>query len=222
MPLFSKTLTYALVAAVANGIAASQSGTANTALTLNGSLVTGGVATLDSGGAARRVIITSAGNDSGITFTLKGTDRYGRPQSEVLTGATATNSAQSVKDYATITSTVPSGNTASTVTAGTNGVGSSAPIILDWVPNGNAIGCSTLVTGTVNYTIQEARDDYAPAWDMVANNPNWFSDPTFNGSTTSTAGNIQGPFTMVRLLINSGTGTVQAKFLTPFIGGGIA
>ena len=173
MPNFTKTITYALAAAVTTGIAASQSGTANTPLTLNGSLVTVGVATLDSGGAARRVIVTSAGNDSGITFKIVGTDRYGRPQTEILTGAN-TAAAQSVKDFLTVTSITPSGNTASTVTSGTNGVGSSAPMIVDWNPNGNLIGCSTLVAGTVNYTIQEAMDDFSPAWDLTQNNPNWF------------------------------------------------
>lgn len=216
MPNFTKTITYALVASVATGIATSQSGTANTKLTLNGSLVTSGVATLDSGGAARRVIITSAGNDAGITFTIAGTDRYGRPQTEVLTGTAGV--AQSTKDFATVTSITPSGNTASTVTSGTNGVGSSAPMVADWSPNGNLIACSTLITGTVNYTIQEALDDLAPAWDLTANNPNWFPDSTFNASTTSQHGTLSGPFTLIRILINSGTGTVQAKFITPFIG----
>lgn len=221
MPAWTKTITYALAAAVTTGIATSQSGTAGTALTLNGSLVTAGVATLDSGGAARRVIITSAGDDSAHTFTIVGTDRYGRTQTELLTGANGT--AQSVKDFKTVTSITPTQNTTSTITAGTNGVGSSAPMIVDWIANGNLMKCATLVSGTINYTIQEAVDDFAPAWDLTQNNPNWFSDPVFNALTTSSQGNLSGPFTMVRILINSSTapGSVTAKFITPFIGGAI-
>ena len=221
MPLNTKTLSYALVASVATGICASQSGTANTKLTLNGSLVTSGVATLDSGGAARRVIVTSAGDDSSHTFSIVGTDRYGRSQTEVLTGATAGNTAQSKKDFKTVTSITPSANTTSTITAGTNGVGSSAPMICDWVPNGNSMGCATSVSGTVNYTIEEARDDLSPGWDLTINTPTWFADPTFNALAIGAAGNLPGPFTMVRLTINSGTGTPTAKIITPFIGGSI-
>lgn len=221
MPAFTKTITYALVASVATGIATAQAGTAGTKLTLNGALVTGGVATLDSGGAARRVIITPAANETSNSFTIVGTDRYGRAQTEVLAGVNNPTVAQSVKDFLTVTSITPTSNTAGNISSGTNGVGSSAPMIADWIANPNGVGCATLVTGTVNYTIQEARDDLAPAWDLTVNNPNWFADPTFSAQSTSIYGTLAGPFTMARILINSGTGSVQAKFVTPFIGGAI-
>jgi hypothetical protein len=222
MPLNTKTITYQLAAAVATGISTSASGTAGTSLLINGSLATGGVATLDSGGAARRVIVTSAGNDSSITFKITGTDRYGRSQSEVLTGAN-TAAAQSTKDYLTVTSIVPSGNTASTVTAGTNGVGSSDAYIVDWVPNGNLIGAAIeIATGkTVNCTVQESYDDLSPAWDQANNNVTWFNDTNLASKTANTAGTLAGPFTMIRLLINSGTDPATLKLITPFIGGRI-
>src|SRR5581483_6712603 len=93
------TFKQAFAAGVANGIAQSQAGTAGTALTLNGSLVTSGIAYLDASNktptvatpnAARRVIVTSAGNDSGITFAIVGTDRYGNALSETLAGTNIT------------------------------------------------------------------------------------------------------------------------------------
>jgi len=126
MPLNTKTITYQLVASVATGIATAQAGTAATKLTLNGSLVTAGVATLDSGGAARRVIITSVSDETAHTFLITGTDRYGRVQSETLAGANA-GVAQSVKDYKTVTSILSNSNTTGNVSAGTHGVGSSEP-----------------------------------------------------------------------------------------------
>jgi len=222
MPLMTKTITYVLAASAATGISAAASVLSGVSMLITGSLATGGVATLDSGGAARRVIITSAADDHLITFTIKGTDRYGRPQSEVVQGANTPTVVQSVKDYQTVTSIVPSGNTAGNVSAGTDGVGSSAPMIADWVPNGNLIACSTLVGATaVNYTIQEALDDLSPAWDLTANNPNWANDPNFTSQTNSLAGQLAGPFTMIRILINSGTGSITAKFVTPLIGGHI-
>ena len=55
-----------LDAADDNGIAQSQTTAGAADLTLNGALVSGGVATFDS---PRQVIITSAGNDTGVTFT---------------------------------------------------------------------------------------------------------------------------------------------------------
>src|SRR5690349_9122021 len=120
MPNPIDRLTKSLVAAAATGISTSQGPiTAGNKFTLNGSKVSGGVATFDS---QRRVIITSAGNDSGITFTITGTNDDGNTISEVLTGANAT-AAVSGLDYLTVTSIVANGTTASTVTAGTNTTG---------------------------------------------------------------------------------------------------
>src|ERR1019366_7023599 len=96
MPLNTKIISIGgLAAAAANGIATSQSGSS---ITVVGSLVTAGVATMD---FARRVIVTSGGNDSALTFKITGTDRYGRAQTEVLAGANAT-AAQTAHDFLTV------------------------------------------------------------------------------------------------------------------------
>ena len=208
---YQKTITYSLVAAAATGVALSQSGTAATPLTLNGSLVTAGVATLDSGGASRRVIITSAGDDSTHTFNVVGTDRYGRAQTEVLTGANGV--AQTLHDFKTVTSITPNQNTTSTVTAGTNAVGSSDPWIIDAFANPQDFGCAVVVTGTVTYTIEESYDDLAPNWNLAANSYTFFADPTFNARSVNTNGVLSGPYTMIRLTINSGTGSATARIV---------
>jgi hypothetical protein len=207
---YQKQIVMHLPAAAATGIAASQSGTAATPLTLSGSLVTSGVANLV---VARRVIVTSAGNDSSITFTIVGTDRYGRSQTEVLTGASGV--AQTSHDFLTVTSITPSGNTASTVTAGTNSVGSSDAYICDAAINRADYSASVVVSGTVTYIIEESYDDIGPNYDQAANTVNWFTDPIFNAQTANQAGILSGPFTMIRLTINSGTGTATARIITP-------
>ena len=215
MPL-SKVLKYALVAAVANGVCQSQSGTAGTALTLNGSLVSSSVATLDSNGASRRVIITSAGNDSGITFAVTGTDRYGAKFTENVTGVN-TAAAQSNNDFKTVTSVVPSGNTASTVTVGTNSVGSSEPWVLDaWVAGQMARFAVNAPSGTA-YNIEGAVDDLSPQWNLTTATPYWNTviDGTAAGLTDQL---VTGPYTMLRLTITSGTGTVVAKALQTYAG----
>lgn len=221
MPAYTKTITYQLAAAAATGLATSQSGTAGTGLNLNGSLVTGGVGTLDSGGAARRVIVTPAADESANFFTITGTDRYGRPQTEVLAGVANPAVAQTTRDFLTVTRIVPTSNTAGTVTAGTSSVGSSAPVILDWLTNGNIIGANLVVSGTVNATVQEAMNDLSPAWDVNANPPDWFNDPTIASIAANTAGKLNGPFTMARLTINSGTGTAKLELAAPAIFGAI-
>lgn len=216
MPLNTKTITMQLAAAAATGIAAAQSVTAATPMTLSGSLVTGGVATMD---VARRVLLTFAADETGHNFVLTGTDRYGRPQIETVAGAAAT--AQSTKDFLTITKIVPSNNGAGNVSAGTNGVGSSDAYICDWVPNGNLIGAQLIFNGTANVTVQESMDDLSPAWDQANNTVNWFDDTNLASKSSNAHGQLAGPFTMIRLTVNSGTTAVTLKLITPFIGGRI-
>ena len=70
-----------LAAASANNIALSQTPGGAGALTLNGSLVVGGVAILD---VPRQVRITTTADETAKTFTIKGTDWAGSPISEVM------------------------------------------------------------------------------------------------------------------------------------------
>lgn len=220
MPLNTKTIALSPGAAVSNGIATSQVGVASTPLTINGSLATAGVATLDK--IARRVQITSAGNDSAATFLITGTDRYGRVQSEILTGA-STASATSARDYLTVTSIIPSANSATSVLAGTNGTLSSDAYICDWVPNGNLIAAALQFSSTGNATVQECLDDYSPAWDQVANTFVWYNDANMAAVTQNAKNILAGPFTALRLEVTSyaANSTITLRLITPFIGGRI-
>ena len=196
-----------LTAASANGIALSQSLAGAGTLTLNGAYATGGVATLPQ---PRRVGIASAGNDSGLIWTIVGTDRAGSPISETLAGANI-GTAQSVLDYLTVTSISSSGATASTVTAGTTAVASSAWIRLDdWALPQTAIQCDA--SGTVNYTVQSTLDDpndyanpTAPALVSWVNS----ADPGAVGATGTIQTNYAYTPRFVRTTLNSGTGSVQ-------------
>lgn len=167
----------------------------------------------------RRIIFTSSGNDSGITFTITGTGNSGNVQSEVVTGANA-GVASSVLDYATVTSIVASGASAGTVSIGTSGVAASPWVRLDdWAPAPTALQCT--VVGTVNYTVQSTLDDP----NDISNNPS--TGPTaaslitpanmtwVNSSDTAAVGatgTIQTNFgfapKFIRVLLNSGTGSV--------------
>src|SRR5882672_6800245 len=139
-----------LAAASANNIALSQTPGAAGAMTLNGSLVTAGVATLDN---PRRVLITTA--DTTTKFTINGLTPTGTALSETLLVSTAT---YSQLDYAKVISiTVNQGATAA-VTVGTNGIASTPWVRFDdYAPAPASIQC--VVSGTVNYTVQQTLDD---------------------------------------------------------------
>ena len=100
----------------ADGIstAATISGSGN--LTINGALASGGSCTFDAG---RIVTILSAGDDSGDTFTVTGTDVNGDAQTEDITGANA-GTATGTKYFKTVTQIATDGASAGNVSAGVN------------------------------------------------------------------------------------------------------
>jgi len=90
----------------------------NAALTLGGALTSGGAYTADTG-TARQITLLSASDDSGITFTVVGTDVNGDALSETVTGANA-GTATSTGYFATISSITAVGNPAGNMSAGIN------------------------------------------------------------------------------------------------------
>jgi hypothetical protein len=162
------------------------------------------VATLDK---PRRVLITSGGNDSGMTFTITGTDWNNAPISEVLTGGNVAAVA-SVLDYATVTGIKASAAVATTVTVGTNGVCSSRPFLFD-IWNFAPWTLQAVVTGTVNYDVQFSLDNPN---DVGLSSVTWVSstDTNFVGATATKYGGFANAPQIARVLLNSGTGSVRA------------
>lgn len=162
----------------------------------------------------RKIVLTSSGVDTGVNFTITGTDVNNAPQSEVLAGASAT-AATSVLVYKTVSSITASGATAGTLIVGTSAVSATAWVRLDeWAFNG--IGVQSDVSGTVNYTIQTTYDDpNSPTSPVGPSSVSWInsSDTAAVGAT----GGIQTSFTYIptyaRVLLNSGSGTVTTTFV---------
>ena len=100
----------------ADGITTSASLSGAGTLTINGALASTGTVTLSSG---RQVTITSASDDTGVTFTVTGTDVNGTAQTEAITGASGA-AATSTKYFKTITEIANSAASAGAVTAGIN------------------------------------------------------------------------------------------------------
>jgi hypothetical protein len=204
-----------LTAGSANNIALSQTPGAAGSLTLNGSTVVNGVAILDH---PRRVLITTA--DTTHTFTVTGTNASGMPISEVV--GPITTSAFTTQDFLTVTSVTINGAATAAVTVGTNGVASSAWVFLDsWALPMASIQCD--VSGTVNYTVQSTLDDpNSPTNPVAPAAVAWVSSPDTNAvGAVAAIQTSYGGFaayaalspTYVRILLNSGTGTVTATVI---------
>jgi hypothetical protein len=216
-------ITKSLIAGSANCIGLSQSVAAGAGALLNGGSVVAGIPGSGPFGAIptqavldtqRRVVIVSGGNDSANTAHIYGKRGGGQPINEIL-ALTNGGTAVSVLDYEIVTGVTPAAATASTITIGTNGTGST-----DWiVPNSYLTPFSeaiaTEVSGTVAYNIE------------TTNTP-WFATPTVGaGPSTPTpqpivneigtaiaAGTLMAlssPFTGLRFTITSGAGTLSAQ-----------
>ena len=214
-PLYTKKV---LTAASANNIALSQTVSGASLVVLNGSTVTGGVAILDT---ERRILITNGGNDLGITFTVTGYSKERTlPYSETVTGTNG-GTVATTQDFGFVTSIKTSGSTSgSGITVGTNGVGSSRWRIVNWHNTPINIGIGTLVSGTVNYTVEHTYDDPTGVYQNPNSTfPTVYPNPTLNALTANAEGVYTTPISAYRLTVNSGTGTVSMVSLIAGISG---
>lgn len=196
-----------LTAQTANNIALSQTPTAGP-LTLNGSLVSGGVAVITN---PQRITITTT--DATHSFTITGATPTGSLLTETVTGNGT--SVTSLLDYATVSSITISGNASAAVTVGTSGTGATPWVRLDeWANPQVSIQCD--VTGTVNYTVQSTNDDPNSPTDPVSVSAiSWVN--TNDANAVNATGGVQTNFlfapTFVRTLLNSGSGSVAMKVI---------
>jgi len=197
-----------LAAAVANNIATSQTPTSS--ITLNGAAVVGGVAILDT---ARRVLVTTVADESAKRITIVGTDLTGQVQTDIITGPNATTG-QSNLDFKTITSMSINVAAAGALTVGTNGVASSGWVRFDPWANAQSF-IQAIVTGTANYTVQvTAQDPNDPTLNLLPYQVTWNSalDATLVGASTNIVGSFTISPTFARVVLNSGSGSVQTTF----------
>ncbi len=176
-----------IIAGSATLLAASQS------LGAAGPLTLVSTATLD---VPRQIGITSAGNDSGIKWTVTGTARTeqgGAPLVETITGANV-GVATTTQNFATVTSIVGSGATASTVTAGTTGTASGP-----WVPWDMFVEMfqvqlqGNVLSGSPTYQVDVTSDDVFGLWlPAGVTFPRATTLQNFSGLTANAMGQITG------------------------------
>lgn len=199
-----------LTASAANNIATSQSAAGAAALTINGSLATSGIATLDT---ARRVLITSAADDSAVTFRVTGTNHTGNKIQETVTGSNG-GTVATASDFKTVTEVRTSAATAGNVTVGTNGVASSPWFITNYHAATPSMSIGVVVSGTVSYTIEYTYDNPNDNQNKLGSQgdpgnypsiPTSFSHATLVTQTATADGVISNPIFAWRLTLNSQT-----------------
>lgn len=185
----------------------------------------GGLATLD---VARHIIMTSGGDDTGITFTLSGTDWDNNPISEVINGVSG-GAASSVLSYKTATSILTSGAAASTIIVGTNGVADSQWVRFDQFAANAQTAIQVTVSGTANYTVQQTLEDpnvitnqlptptyrWTPASVAWVNHP----DAALVAASTTIQGNYAYSPVWAKVVLNSssGNGFARATFAQAYL-----
>ena len=193
-------------AGVANGITTAQTLAAAGPFLINGSLTSGGMAVLDS---PRQVAITSAGNDSGVFFTVTGTSPNGDPLGETIRGANAGVAATN-NLFKRVLGVSASGPTSS-VTIGTATAPWFSPMLRmdEWADA--QLGIQVGVVGTVSYQVQTSFDEGPDS--LVNPVPvalmNW--DSSLTPAAAATAASFALPVSplWVRLQLVSGTGSVR-------------
>lgn len=95
------------------------------------------------------------------------------------------------------------------------GPSAAVPLASSWIRldewSTGVVGFQVNVTGTVNYTVQQTYDDpNSPTNPVAVNSVTWFSSPDANvvGATAAKQSSYIVPPTFMRVLLNSGDGTV--------------
>jgi len=151
VPVSAQVVHYgSVLAADDDAVATDQSASNDTAMTLDGALVSDGAAEAD---VARNVTITSAGDDTGVTFTVTGKDQHGGAMVEEITGANA-GAASGAKAFKEVTKVVPNSNSAGNVKVGFGDVlglpffvPSGGFVLRALVDGDDELGSSTIVGG---------------------------------------------------------------------------
>lgn len=198
-----KTITVDLDDVDANGVCEAQDPGAAANLSLDGALVSGGVATFD---VARQLVMASTTDDSGLTITITGTDPDGYALTEAVNPGPNT-SVESTEYFKTVTQVAVDGDPAGDISVGTVDEVMSNTIPLDR-RNITAASISVNVTGTIDFTIQETFEDVVrpgKAPQSAYANALWSDISALADKTVDTTSTASVGATAIRWMVNSYT-----------------
>jgi VCBS repeat-containing protein len=156
----------------------------------------------------QHVTIWNAGDDTGDTFTVTGTDRYDNAMTEDITGANASTAA-GTKNFKRVDIISSSGASTGDVEAGCDGTCESGWHVINYRgPDFNvAIGCELSATAT--YSIQHTFTNVQTV-SFREDDATVYTHSTISGETTNQDGNYTNPPVAVRLAVTAHTsGTVS-------------
>ena len=184
-------------AADVDAVATSQSLGSAGSLTLDGAKASDGVAEFTS---PRIVTIDSDGDDSGLTWTVTGTDKDGNSQSESVSGANA-GQATSSNYYLTVTDIAADGATATTVTSGQG----DAALLVNWRQPINEVTIGANITALMS-TGATSGARYMVTLKLT--NPGAYSWPTSATSTGNGGATVKAPGGGYPSFTSSGTDNI--------------
>lgn len=199
-----------MAAASATAVALAQTiGAGGGNVVLNGGAVVNSVAVLDT---QRRVIITSAGNDTAVTFTVYGFNDSGQAITDSFAGAN-TGVAVSNLDFKSVTRVQASAATFS-ITIGTNTTGSSPWSMPSYHVGAFYLEIDVLISGSVTYSIERTHDDFFTPPNQILNPWTQHGPPrplatTVTAATASGSLGLNVPCRGWRVTITAGTGLLQ-------------
>lgn len=203
-------------AVAANNIAASQTPTGAGNLTLNGSLVSGGVYTAAD---AAHIIGIHSGSTETATFLVVGTNPDNVAVSETI-AAPNNSTVNSVNFYKTVTSITISGAAVGAITVGTINSVSSPTILLNTRCPTMQVSNAVIVTGTIGYGIQHTWDNVlltgtnsvGHAADKAEGTVSYIADATITALTASKAALLALPVVASQLVVTSYTASATLRW----------
>lgn len=201
-----KIITYIPSALDRDGIALAQAAAGAGSLTLNGTKVSGGVATM---GDQQFISVYSGANISSRVFTITGKDRWDNTITETVTGVNA-STVSTTKSFYKVSSVAIDGSTsANNVEVGFTGLGYSVPLLFNRFTAPFSVGMAIVLTsGSGTFQLQSTYDDIqTPPNTYTQHTATWLTHATLTSLTASTEGALTSPVMAVRLQITTSGST---------------
>lgn len=199
----AKTFNFDLDNVDDDGIAEAQDPGEAATLTLDGALLT----TTSSLDFARRLLLTSTADDSGLGITVTGIDADGNSITETPGTGPSSGSVTTTKYFKTISSIAVDGDPAGDISVGTVDEIQSQTVPVDpYLPE--ALTLSVDVTGTIDFTIQETFGDPLTT---ASTNLTWVSVTALATKTADTTATLTRGARAWRLIVNSYTNGAEVK-----------
>jgi hypothetical protein len=200
----------------ATAVCASQTRASAGALTINGAVVTAGVAII---AMAQKISITGASDNSGITYTIAGTDADDKTISEVLTGHGAGLVVFSVYYFKTVTGVTVSAamtgsSTVGAISSSSGGASTKTLRVNSKQPDfGLGLYVDLVGSAAMTYTVQVSPDE--PEDTVVlsyATDAAWFNQADMTSKTADAYALMITPCQTIRLIITAYTGGVAKLY----------